>query len=555
VAGTPLERSDVTAYLQRDQQRIIPLVFLILLGITYRIYRVKRFALISLICVLLALLWTMGIVGFAGIALNVITSLLPPVIMVVSVAVAIHLLNQYIDAVVAGVHTVAAVEHALQQVSTACLLTSLTTALGFFSLLVSPVPAVQEFALFAGVGVLLAFLVTMTVVPLALLHLGRISPERLALHQQRHTARLLNWLPRGVSTHRDKVLVGALLILVLLLPGIGRLSEGTDIIRDLKKDAPLRISSEFIDQHLSGVNSLELMVQSSDARAMTHPAAIRQVLTFSAWLRTLPGVTAVYSPWELLRGIDPDMRAHDEQITVLATLLPLALPLEKWLNVNTNRLRLSARVVAMNSEQFLKLAQQVEQQAAQVQLPVQVTGSHYLLAQMSRTLVQTQIRSLLLAVALILGCITLFLRSWKLGLLAAVPNVLPPLMIFGLMGWCGIVLSTATTMIASVALGLIVDDTIHLLYRYRHEKKAGRKTQQAMAHAIRHTGRALIFTTLILILGFWAGMFGSFKPTISFAFWVGLTMVVALLADLLVLPATIMAWECGMRNTKCGMAE
>ena len=116
-------------------------------------------------------------------------------------------------------------------------------------------------------------------------------------------------------------------------------------------------------------------------------------------------------------------------------------------------------------------------------------------------------------------------------------------MIFGLMGWCGIALSTATTMIASVALGLIVDDTIHLLYRYRHEKLAGKTISQALEQAVRHTGRALIFTTIILTLGFWVGLVGSFKPTLSFSFLTGLTMVFALLADLFVVPAILLTWD------------
>jgi predicted RND superfamily exporter protein len=259
-------------------------------------------------------------------------------------------------------------------------------------------------------------------------------------------------------------------------------------------------------------------------------------------------VTAVHSPWEFLRQINPDLAASEAQLSVLVALLPFAAPLQRWLDTETHTLRLSARVRAMSSDQFLELAEHVEQQAGQMHLPVEVTGSTYLLAQMSRSLVQTQIRSLLLAALLILGVIALFLGTWQLGLIAAIPNVLPPLMIFGLMGWCGIALSTATTMIASVALGLIVDNTIHLLYRYRHEKKTAQTTSRALIQTVHHTGRAVIFTAIILTLGFWAGVIGSFKPTIYFSFLTGLTMIFALLADLLLLPATLLAWERGWRG-------
>jgi predicted RND superfamily exporter protein len=543
VAGTPLERNDVTHYLQRDQRRIIPLVFVVLLVVTYSIYRVTRFAVLSLVCVLLSLTWTMGLVGFIGIPLNVITTLLPAVIMVVSVSVVIHLINQFIDEVETGRRGAEAVERAVSHVGTACLLTSLTTAMGFFSLPVMQAPAIQEFGLFAGLGVLLAFVATMTVAPIALLWTGHVAPSRLLHLKEGRLERLLDRLTGWVSVHRRRVFVGGALVLLAMIPGIRQITAGTDIIRALKKDAPLRVSTEFIDQHLTGVHSLELLVQTPGGGDLTTPTAIRQILTFSRWLRTQPGVTAVLGPWEPLRNVQADLLAHDDQLKVLAALLPLNFPLQAWLDASGKAARLSVRVAAIDSERFLHLAHSVEQQAAPAALQVQVTGSFYLLAQMSRALVHNQISSLLLAVALILGSIALALRSWKLGIIAAIPNLLPIVMIFGLMGWCGIELSTATTMIASVALGLFVDDTIHLLYRYKREKQAGRTTFGAIEQSLRHTGRAVIFTSLILTLGFWAGLLGSFKPTLYFSFLTGLTMLFALLAELLVTPAAILAWD------------
>jgi len=144
---------------------------------------------------------------------------------------------------------------------------------------------------------------------------------------------------------------------------------------------------------------------------------------------------------------------------------------------------------------------------------------------------------------MILGTITIALRSWKMGVVAAIPNLLPTVMIFGLMGWLGIELSAATTMIASVALGLFVDDTIHLLYLYRQEKKTGHRTFDAIEYALRHAGRAVIFTSLILTLGFWAGLLGSFKPTIHFSFLMGLTMLFSVVTELLVTPAAVLTLE------------
>jgi predicted RND superfamily exporter protein len=543
VAGTPLERSDVTHYLERDQQLMVPLVFVVLLVITWSIYRITRFAIIPLICVLLSLIWTMGVIGFTGTPLNVVTSLLPPVVMVVSISVAIHVLNQFLDELAAGARGVAAVQNAVSHVGTACLLTTLTTTLGFFSLLVSPIPAMREFALFAGLGVLLSFVVSMACVPLALLRSGQVSAARLRHLQEGWIEALLDRLVYWVAVHRKNVFAGSALIVLALVPGAWYLTEGTDIVRALKPQAPLRLSTEFIDRHLTGAHSLEIVVQLPNASSLRDPATIRQTLDFAGWLRTQPGVTAVHGPWEPLRALPAELLAQDDQLTTLAALLPLAFPLDAWLNKRSRQLRFSARVRAMRSDQLLALADTVLQQAAHLQLQVQVTGSNYLLAQMSRTLVQTQTRTFGLATVLVLGSIALALRSWKLGCIAALPNLLPPLLLFGLMGWCGITLSTATTMIASVVLGLIVDDTIHLLHRYTSERAAGHAPLPAVERSLRSTGRALLSITLILTLGFWVGVLGSFQPTVHFSFLTGLTMILALVVELLMTPAVILTWD------------
>jgi predicted RND superfamily exporter protein len=315
------------------------------------------------------------------------------------------------------------------------------------------------------------------------------------------------------------------------------------MVRALKQDAPLRVSSEFIDQRLTGARSLEFFVHMPGGEATTAPSTIRQVLAFAHWLRAQPGVTAVFSPWEPLRGVPAELLADDDQLKVLATLLPLGFPLEAWLAATGGALRISARVTALDSERFLALADLARQQAAHMSLQVQATGTYYLLSQMSRTLVHNQVTSLACALVMILGTITLALRSWRLGIVAAIPNLLPTVMIFGLMGWLGIELSAATTMIASVALGLFVDDTIHLLYLYRHEKRAGRRTFDAIEYSLRHAGRAVIFTSLILTLGFWAGLLGSFKPTLYFSFLMGLTMLFSVVTELLVTPAAVLTLE------------
>src|SRR5262249_42300834 len=337
-------------------------------------------------------------------------------------------------------------------------------------------PAVQEFGLCAALGVGFALVATLTGAPIALLWMGHVAPARLRPLKEGRLEDVLGRLTGWIMRYRGRVFAVCGLLLLLMVPGIGQITEGTDIVRALKPDAPLRVSSEFIEQHLTGVHTLEVLVQLASEGQSIPPAALRQILAFSHWLRAQPGVTAVLSPWEPLRGVPAELLADDQHLTVLATLLPLGFPLAAWLDAPHHLIRISARVTAGDSERLLELADRVRDEATRVALPVQVTGSNYMLAQMSRALVHTQLSSFLTAVVLIFGSIALTLRSWKMGLMAAVPNLLPTVMLFGLMGWCGIALSAATTMIAGIALGLFVDDTIYVLVGYARAKQAGRTT-------------------------------------------------------------------------------
>lgn len=543
VAGIPIERHDVTQYLDRDQRLITPLVLLLLLALTTWMYRVKRLVGVVLVCMVLPLVWTMGLAGWYGLQLNAMTSLLPAVLLIVSVSLSIHLISQILQEAETGADHLTTITRAITHVQLPSFFAALTTALGFFSLLASPIPAIREFALFAALGVILALYATLMVAPLILRCMGPMPALPLSPFRGGRLERWLLGLARWVPRHSRHIFVGVAGVALLALPGIARLTEGTDIIRTLRENAPLRRSSEFIDQHLTGVNSLELMIRFPDNTRDALPASIRHILAFSEWLRRQPDITTVFSPWELLRDAPPELLSQDEQLIVLGTLLPLAYPLDAWLDAKSHTMRLSVRVQAVASERLLALEKHLRDYAATLSLPLQITGRTYLLARMSRVLVRSQLVSLGVAILTIGVSIMLMLRSWKLGCIAMLPNILPSMLVFGLMGWCQIELSTATVMIASIALGLLVDDTIHLLYHYRQARRTGCPPRDAMERTIGSVGRAIVSTSLFLIGGFWGGLLGSFKPTVYFAFLTGLTMLFALLVVLLVVPAIVLVWD------------
>jgi predicted RND superfamily exporter protein len=213
-----------------------------------------------------------------------------------------------------------------------------------------------------------------------------------------------------------------------------------------------------------------------------------------------------------------------------------------FLSRDFNRLRMEARMKAVGTEKGGELERRIRDYLGKnwgKEYQVKITGNVVLLGQIAAGLVSNQIESMGFAFLVILGLITLFLRSWKLGLLAAVPNLIPIVGLYGLMGSLGIELSTPTAMISSVVLGLVVDASIHFLYRFRYEFERRKHYLQALHHTYRNMGQALVVATLILVFGFASSVFASFRPTVYFGLLTSFTILFSLVCTLVLLPVLL----------------
>lgn len=402
-----------------------------------------------------------------------------------------------------------------------CFFTALTTALGFLSLLSSEIPAVRQFGLYGALGVLIAFAVSATLVPLGLCLL-RVSSGASCRHSRGPMAALLRACARLSLGRSRGVLQTALLLTAVSLFGMAEVRCNTDLVRFLKPEAPLHRDTIFVDGRLGGVNFLEFMLSRQDGGAVTGDADLSLLASFSRQVRGFPDVAGVLS----LADLSP-----------LAWSSPLA---QKLVGRSGKVARISVRLRSMGTDRAAPLVKKALAQGRELFGPdyrLVPTGSFYQVTEDSTRLVSGQMRSFGLALVLVLGAIGLLFRSVKLTLISIVPNLIPVLWTAGLMGALGIELSTGTAMIAAVVIGIAVDDTIHFLARYRREFKG--QCRRTIFRITFSTGRALVISSVVPAVGFWAGCLGSFLPTIYFSLLTGLTIVGALLCDLLVLPACL----------------
>jgi len=563
LTGVPVQKHDVSDYVDRDQRLLMPLAVLVMALTLAVFFRTIAGVLLPLGVAGVTVVCTLGLYGATGHALNAITSLLPAVLLVVSVAASVHVYDFWreahdeirSDTPAARVDRVA---RAVVAVAVPASLCAVTTAQGFLSLAVSEVPAVRQFGAFAALGVVVAFVVGMTAAPAVLTYLRTPPPSAEGEHGL--TLRLLD-ASSGFATSRPWTTIAAFAAVTLIAAGgIPLVRADTDLVAFLKHDAPLRIDTEAIDETLGGTLPVDFVVRRADGGDVVSLEALRRIEQAEVAMRELPGVAGTASAVALVRqvhraedaggrlGLPGDAAALRGYLDLLdESRHPL------WLRFVSNdhrALRISVRLRSMGTAKSGPLiATMVADARARLgaDYTIVATGALYHVIRDSDHLVAQQVKSFGSAILLVVLAIGLLFRSAQFTFLAMIPNVMPIVWTGGLMGYLGIELSTGTAMIASAVLGLVVDDTIHYLSRYRRVYAGD--AISAIRATTRAIGAPVTVAAMSLVLGFWVGALGSFRPTIYFSLLTGLTMITGVLCDLLLLPATLV-----LLNRKQGLS-
>ena len=552
LAGLPVQKHDVSDYVDRDQRLLLPLAVVILAATLGIFFRTLSGVAVPLGVAGITVVWTLGIYSLAGHELNAITSLLPPVLLVIALVGSIHVYDIWREGYAGGSDRRSRVEAAVRLVAAPACLCAVTTAQGFLSLGVSSMPAVQQFGMYAALGATVSFLVSMTAAP-ALLTFFTTPPEPAAA-EHRTTTRLLDRTSHFATTRPRTVLAIFALITLVAVAAIPLVHSETDLVGFLPEDAALRRDTVAIDTHLGGAQALEFMMRRRDDGTLVEPDAMFRLAALESAIREHEYVTGTVSFTALLRQMhraESGTGAFDlpRDQGVLAGYVDLldesghAL-VRRFLSADHKAARLSVRLRAVGTSESSPLVRQVLADAERIlgeRYELRPTGALYHVIRDSEHLVTQQVQSFGAAIVLVVLAIGLLFRSLKFTIIALIPNVMPIVWTGGLMGFAGIDLSTGTAMIASAVLGLVVDDTIHFLSHYRRNYRGN--AAAAIHIATREVGAPVTVAAASLVLGFWVGAFGSFQPTIYFSLLTGLTMITGVLCDLLVLPATLVLMD------------
>lgn len=533
-----------------NQTKFTPPILLCTVIALFAMFRSWRRTLLTLGAVLVSVVWTIGLYDLFGFSFNVLSSMIVPLVIVLAIADDVHILQHYQEerrhgtAEQAFVNTV---RHLLAPLFAA----SGTTALGMASLATSQVVAVREFGLGSAIGVMVDFAISVVLMPTLL---GWIKPETRTAPQEAWFLRPMEAIARVSTRHARAILVVAAGIAVVATLGLLRLRVDTNHINFFSPRHPLGESAAIIDTKLSGIYTFQILLE-GPPDSLAQPDALARMDRLEAELRQLPfvrKVTGVVDYVKRVHGelsgvaeVPRDAAAIAQELFVFSLADAGRAELQRVAASDFSKAQITIKLASMSSdlvfEQVLIAQQKAEAEFAGSGITPTVTGSGKLFAILDHYLVVSQISSFATAFVTVFAVIFAVFRSWRFGALAIVPNLFPVLAIFGVMGWLDITLNVATVMLASVALGIVDDDTIHFISRYRRETARGAGTDDAIVTATRSEGRAALTTTLINSAAFMMLAFSEYKPTAWFGGMLALTMGVAFLAEVFILPATIKA--------------
>lgn len=552
LTGVPVQKHDVSEYVDRDQRVLMPLAMLVLAGALAVFFRHWSGVLVPLVVAATTVVWTLGLYEWTGHSLNAITSLLPPVLLVVAMASSVHVYEAWQSGLHGGLDGRDRVARAVAAIALPALLCAVSTVQGFLSLAISEMPAVRQFGLFAAVGAAAAFVVGMTAVPAVLCYLSPRQPEPSDRH--RLMSKLLDVTSELAISRPWSVLLAFSALTAILVAGIPLIRTNTDLVGFLRADARLRIDTTFIDEHLAGSIPIDFVLSRSDGDSVASLDGYRRLQALEEEIGAREHVAGVTSMTALVRQVRRAeagdgllaLPADDGELAAVLDLLDESGHglVRRFAAPQFRRLRVTVRLHAVGTAQSAPLVAAVLGDARRILGPdytLVPTGALWHVVRDSDRLVVEQTRSFAGAVVLVVLAIGLLLRSVSFTVLAMIPNVMPILWTGGVMGYAGIELSVGTAMIASATLGLVVDDTIHYLWRYR-SVYAG-DAVAAIRDTTRAVGAPVTVASTSLVCGFLVGAFGSFQPTIHFSVLASLTMITGALCDLLVLPASLVVLD------------
>ena len=562
LSGMVMMNNTFTETSMSDSSTLVPAMFGVVLLIMVLLLRSFSGTFATLVVIMFSIAGTMGAVGWFGFYLTGPSVSAPTMIMTLAVADCIHILTSYYYEMRQGTAKKEALQESLRVNFKPILLTSITTAIGFMSMNFSDSPPFRDLGNMVAIGVMLAFVFSITVFPALLMLLpvkaSKISPER--------NYGIMEKFAEFVVEKRKVLLPTTAVIIVALASFLPQNKLDDNFVEYFDTTVPFRIATDFMEENLSGFSSIEISIDSRVSGGINDPKFLNTVSDFSEWLRAKEVTDHVSTLSDVLKRLNKNMHADDQafyklpedrelsaQYLLLYEMsLPYGLDLNNQLNVDKSSTRVIGTFKNLTSVEQIDLEENMYQWFAKnaPDYQVSISSPTLMFAHIGQRNITSMLFGTTVALILISLLLGLALGSVRYGVISLLPNLIPASVGFGLWYFMDGQIGLALSVVAGMTLGIVVDDTVHFLTKYKHARdKYSKSSEEAVKYAFSSVGRALWITTLVLVAGFMVLAQSTFSLNADMGLLTAVTIAVALIVDFLFLPPLLMLLD-GNKDAK-----
>ncbi len=543
-----------------DMETLVPAMYLVILIVAYLLLRSIMATFLVLFVIVPSIMVAMGAGGWMGIGLTPPSASAPTIITTLAVADSIHLLVSMFNRMRAGHSQRDSLLYSIRVNGKPIFLTSLTTALGFLSMNFSDSPPFHDLGNITAIGVMAAWIYSIVLLPILISFVPLKSKATLKKLDDK-----MGKLGVYVASSYKSVLTVSVFISVIFLSLIPLNEINDDFVKYFDESVQYRKDTDWISRNLTGVNQVQFSLPSGESNGVSDPDFIEKVSNFTTWANKEPVVTHVQSISDTFKRLNRDLNAGDpafyrvpdtrelaaQYLLLYELSLPYGLDLNNQLDINKSSTQVIVTIDDMTTNELRAWIARAENYIAdELGFTLTAVGPTVMFAYISERNIQSMLLGTLVAVFLISGVILIALRDVRLGIISLIPNLLPAALAFGLWGLLVGQVNMAVAVVAGMALGVVVDDSVHFLSKYqiaRRELKLS--ANDAVISAFNGVGTALVVTTLILTAGFAILAQSTFGVNSYMAMLTGIALVIALIADMTLLPALLIALDKDKKET------
>jgi len=561
-SGLPYIRANSSTKVASEIKIFLILSILITSILLYLFFRSFKATMYSMLVVCVGVVWSLGILVLFDFEITILTGLIPPLIIVIGIPNCIFLLNKYHSEYKKHGNQAKSLSRVIQKTGNAIFLTNTTTALGFATFIFTKSGILVEFGIVAAIDIFMVFILSILLIPIIFSFLSPPKPKHTKHLENKLMGKAVDVLVNLVSFHRKKVYIVAVIVLGLDIYGISLMTTTGNIIDDLPKDDPIVQDLKFFEENFKGVMPFEVVIDTKKKGGVFADNG-KTLYKIKKLQKELTSYKEFSKPLSIVEAIQFSYQAYKKGKKKFY-ILPPATELKKLKNYvkqdsvkkdfasfidSTNQItRVSFQMADVGTKEMDYLLEEIKPKIDSIFPPqdykVTLTGTSVVFLKGTDYLVENLFTSLALAILLIASLMSVLFSSVRMVVVSLIPNLLPLLTTAALMGYVGVPIKPSTILIFSIAFGISVDDTIHFLAKYRQELKVHKfGIKKAVLLALRETGISMIYTSTILFFGFGVFTVSSFGGTVALGFLVSLTLLMAILADLVLLPSLLLSLD------------